>query len=61
MTEIQIPENAEEKTPVLWCQSKWHDMTHLAQVFYTCSGVDFFPHLRYAVLTTLGSLNLANI
>lgn len=36
----------------------WHI---LAQVFYTCSGVDFSPHLRYAVLTTLGSLNLANI
>lgn len=30
MIEIQIPENAEEETPVIWCQSKWHDMTHFS-------------------------------
>lgn len=43
MTEIQIPENVEEETPVLWCQSKWHDMTHFSSGLLYMLRCWFFP------------------
>lgn len=41
-------------------QMAWYD-TFKLRSFIHVKVLIFFPHLRYAVLTTLGSLNLANI